>query len=88
MPRSTPGLGVRCGRILGGTLRHGSFTRGVHHHRLRTRCRITATQKGLEDISLFTGMNCAKLGGSLSPTCRGLLSGRIIRINIGVPVLS
>lgn len=88
VPRAISKAGVRCGRILDGTLRHGSFTRGVHHQRLRTSCRITATHNGLHDVSLFTDIKCAKRGHSFPTICGGLRSGRVIRINIGVPVLS
>lgn len=88
IPRSTPSVQVRCGRILDGTLRHGSFTRGVHHQRLRSSCTMTATHNSLHDMSLFTDINCAKLSGRFASTCGRLLSGRVMRIKIGVPVLS
>lgn len=88
LPRSTPSLQVVCRIILRGTRRGGSFTGGVHHHRLRTSCRITTTGKGHHDVGLFTAVNCAKGSRAFSTTCRQLGKGRIIRINVAVPVLS
>lgn len=88
IPRAVPAILLGCPSILSGTLTGGSFTRGVHHHRLRTSFRITGTGNGLHRVGLCTRMNFAKASGRFGDTCHHLGSGRVIRINFGVPVLS